>query len=325
MSFPLFHRPGSVVFLDDDADYLEMLALVMPPAWHVRLYLHPGACIEALQGEMPFWEADAWSQQQMVARWREGRALIPQVLEYWSRSTERHALTRVCVVDYSMPAMDGMQALGRLVDWPGARVLLTGQADEQLAVSAFNQGLIDQFIAKQTPDISRRLVGCVQNLLRNPHARHAQTWRATLRPEQDALLRSPSVSRALEELAPSLWAEHVVIGDPFGVLGFSADGRASWLQLEVPGGLASLAEVAELQGTAAADVARIRAGQALADVELGQSLGRTGPPRLQAARWLGDEGLLLGAVFEVPAPHAPDPSAGYQGWLARQTRRGLHD
>ena len=29
MTFPLFHRPGTVVFLDDDPDYLEMLALVL--------------------------------------------------------------------------------------------------------------------------------------------------------------------------------------------------------------------------------------------------------------------------------------------------------
>ena len=44
------------------------------------------------------------------------------------------------------------------MSWPGSRVLLTGQADEQVAVRAFNRGLIDQFIAKQTPDISRRLI-----------------------------------------------------------------------------------------------------------------------------------------------------------------------
>ena len=36
MSFPLFHRPGTVVFLDDDPDYLEMLALVLPRHWHVQ-------------------------------------------------------------------------------------------------------------------------------------------------------------------------------------------------------------------------------------------------------------------------------------------------
>ncbi len=94
MTFPLFHRPGTVVFLDDDPDYLEMLALVLPRHWHLRLFLRPTECISHLLQEPPFWEADAWNQQQLVDLWREGKPLIPQVLAYWSRYTERYALSR---------------------------------------------------------------------------------------------------------------------------------------------------------------------------------------------------------------------------------------
>ena len=41
MSFPIYRRPGGVVFLDDDPAYLEMLAEVMPEQWSVRLFVHP--------------------------------------------------------------------------------------------------------------------------------------------------------------------------------------------------------------------------------------------------------------------------------------------
>jgi len=266
MSFPLIHRPGTVVFLDDDPDYLEMLALVLPRHWHVKLFLRPVECINYLQQEPPFWEADAWNQQQLIDHWREGKRLIPQVLGYWSKYTERYALTRVCVFDYSMPGMDGLQALGELVDWPGSRVLLTGQADEQVAVRAFNRGLIDQFIAKQTPDISRRLIEAVEHLLATPNARHAQTWRVTLGPEQNALLRMPSVGRDLAGFAAKRWVEHVVIGDPFGVLGMDAAGNVSWLQLETPEGLKAQAELAELGGVPPSGLDDIRQGLKLADL-----------------------------------------------------------
>ncbi|QJW85133.1 response regulator [Ramlibacter terrae] len=104
-----------------------------------------------------------------------GQAAHPADLGYWSKYTERYALSRVCVVDFSMPGMDGLQALAELGDWPGSRVLLTGQADEQVAVRAFNRGLIDQFIPKQTQDISRRLIEAVEKLLFDAHPRHAQT------------------------------------------------------------------------------------------------------------------------------------------------------
>ncbi|MEO7159176.1 MAG: response regulator, partial [Polaromonas sp.] len=77
MSFPLYRRPGGLLFLDDDRDYLEMLGEVMPPDWYVRLFLRPIACIDLLQQEIASREADAWAQQEIVNRWREGALLIP--------------------------------------------------------------------------------------------------------------------------------------------------------------------------------------------------------------------------------------------------------
>jgi CheY-like chemotaxis protein len=325
MSFPLFHRPGTVVFLDDDPDYLEMLAMVLPRPWHVKLFLRPVDCINYLQQEPPFWEADAWNQQQLVEHWREGKPLIPQILGYWSKYTERYALTRVCVVDYSMPGMDGLQALGELVEWPGSRVLLTGQADEQVAVRAFNSGLIDQFIAKQAPDISRRLIEAVDHLLAMPNPRHAQTWRSTLGPEQDALLRIPSVGRDLLNFTVKRWVEHVVIGDPFGILGVDAAGQVSWLQLETRDGLKALAELAELEGVPPSGLEDIRQGRRLADLELRQAIGRSGAPELGAVLPLGEDAPLLGALFPVESSLCPGPGNSYNGWLARQERRHVRD
>jgi CheY-like chemotaxis protein len=323
MSFPLFHRPGTIVFLDDDPDYLEMLALVLPKQWHVKLFLRPLECINYLQQEPPFWEADAWNQQQLVEQWRAGKPLIPQVLGYWSKYTERYALTRVCVFDYSMPAMDGLTALGELVDWPGSRVLLTGQADEQVAVRAFNRGLIDQFIAKQTPDISRHLIESVDHLLATPNARHSQIWRATLSPDQNALLRAPFVGRELAAFASKRWIEHVAIGDPFGVLGMDARGHVSWLQLETREGLRAAAELAEIEGVAPAALEEIRAGRMLANLELRQAFGRADPVQLNPAFTLGEDGKVLAAVFELGASHTPDSTNSYQNWLARQDRRAV--
>jgi CheY-like chemotaxis protein len=322
MSFPLFHRPGTIVFLDDDPDYLEMLALVLPRHWHVKLFLRPAECINYLQQEPPFWEADAWNQQQLVEQWRMGKPLIPQILGYWSKYTERFALTRVCVVDFSMPGMDGLQVLAELVDWHGSRVLLTGQADEQVAVRAFNRGLIDQFIPKQTPDIARRLVESVEHMLATPHARHAQIWRATLSPEQNAVLRIPSVARELAAFAAKRWVEHVVIGDPFGVLGMDAAGRVSWLQLEPRQSLRALAELAEIEGVPHASLDEIREGRVLANFELRQALGDLSAPTVLATAFsLGEEAQMLAAVFPVDGSLAPDAANSYDNWLARQERR----
>ncbi len=321
MNISLFHRPGTVVFLDDDPDYLQMLALMLPRRWHVKLFTRPNECLNYLQQEPPFWEADAWNQQQLIDEWRGGKPLIPQILDYWSKYTERYALARVCVVDYTMPGMDGLQALSELVEWPGSRVLLTGQADEQIAVSAFNRGLIDQFIPKQTPDIAGRLISAVEHLLSTPNARHGQTWRVTLSPEQNALLRTPSIGRDLAAFAEERWVEHVVIGQPFGVLGLDREGRASWLQLETRDGLAALAELAELEGVAPSAVQDIRAGRSLANLELRQAVAPQSAVELVRAFQVGVDRNVFAALFDVEVPHNAAPAHGYSHWLARQEAR----
>jgi CheY-like chemotaxis protein len=325
MSFPLFHRPGAIVFLDDDSDYLEMLAIVLPRQWHTKLYMRPQACINQLQQEPPLWEADAWAQQEIIDNWRAGQPLIPQILQYWATQVDRYDLSQVCVFDYAMPGMDGLQALSELTDWPGGRILLTGQADEHVAVSAFNRGLIDQFIAKQTPDISQHLISVVQRMLDRPQLRHSQIWRAVLTQPQHALLQVPSVARQLAALAADQWVEHVVIGQPFGILGMDAEGLVSWLQLEAATGLAELAELAESQGMDAEAAKAIREGRQLVDLELQQALGRTGRPRLMPAFSIGHEGVVLAALFPLELAASARPWPGYNQWLKKAGPRTVHD
>lgn len=325
MSFHLYRRPGSVVFLDDDPDYLEMLAMVLPRHWNVRLHLRPGRCIHSLLRELPLWEIDAWNQQLLVDQWRQGKPLIPQILGYWARSPNRYALTRVCVVDFSMPGMDGLQVLGELAEWQGARILLTGQADEQVAVRAFNRGLIDQFIPKHLPDIAKRLVGALELLLATPNARHAQIWRATFRPEQHELLRPAHVQQALHEFATARWVEHVAIGEPFGILGIDEEGQPSWLQLETREGLAALAELAELEGVDAQGIADIRAGRKLVNLELRQSLGLQAPCELIPAFSPAQDASLLAALFPLPPTVFSTPITSYRDWLSAQESRHVED
>ncbi|WP_309678964.1 response regulator [Polaromonas sp.] len=328
MPFPLYRRPGGVVFLDDDPDYLEMLAVVMPPDWYARLFLRPVDCINTLQQEPPLWEADAWQQQEIVNRWREGAALIPQILQYWREDgTARFALTQVCVVDYSMPAMSGLRALSELTNWSGSRVLLTGRADEQLAVSAFNRGLIEQFIPKQSPDIRLRLTEAIQALLNTPNARQQQTWRATLLREQHALVCNPSIARTLEELARKQgWIEHVVIGAPFGVLALDHRGRVSWLQLEPGEKLPELAEIAESEGCDAQTVEDIRAGNKLMDLELQLALGDSHKSQArQAFSMACDAGLLYAALFSIDEALSPGQANSHERFMQAHGERKLRD
>jgi CheY-like chemotaxis protein len=322
---PLFHRSGSIVFLDDDLDYLDMLGMVLPTHLQVELYMRPATFLERMREEPARWEADAAQHLLMIERWRQGHHLLPQVLRYWANNPARYQLVQTVVVDYAMPGMDGLKVLNTLLDWPGSRILLTGQADEQIAVQAFNGGLIHQFIPKQAADIAGRLLAALAKLGGSPHPRLNTLWRAVLQPAQQSVLQVPSVSNALQQLAQRQWIEYVVLGEPFGVLGLDADGCCQWLQLEPTG---ALDEPAELAGTAGLGLEVVRAvqnGQLLPAVELHQQLGLRGPIRTAPAFAVGDEGLLTGALFELDRSDLPQPVYAYRNFLDAQTSRSIQD
>lgn len=133
------------------------------------------------------------------------------------------------------------------------------------------------------------------------------------------------MGRQLASLAGSHWIEHVVIGQPFGILGMDGDGRVSWLQLEFASGLAELAELAESQGmkTAAAD--DIRSGRTLVELELQQALGQPGLARQIPASSIGHEGTLLAALFPVELAANPLGLTGYKHWLTKHGQRTVQD
>ena len=325
LTIPLFHRPGSILFLDDDTDYLDMLGMVIPTHWQVELFSRPSGFAQRMQQEPARWEADAMLQLQMIERWRQGQPLLPQVLRYWAVNPARYQLVKTCVVDYAMPGTDGLKVLNTLLDWPGSRVLLTGQADEQIAIQAFNNGLIDQFVPKQTTDITRHLMGVLRKLMHAPHPRLNTLWRGALQPSQQSLLQIPSIARALQDYTSQNWVEYAVLGEPFGLIGLDGAGDAHWLQLEPTSSLQDLAELAGSVGLGFDVVRAVQAGHQLAAVELHQQLHLSGPVRTAPAFALGDDKLVTAAVFSLDTADLPQPIYGYRRVLDAEGHRSVQD
>jgi CheY-like chemotaxis protein len=325
LTIPVFQRPGCVVFLDDDPDYLDMLCMVLPERWHAELFSRPSRFFQRMRDEPDRWEADAAAQLQMIDRWHQGHPLLPQILHYWANTPSRYALVKTCVIDYAMPGTNGLQVLSTLLDWPGSRVLLTGQADEQVAVKAFNTGLIDQYVPKQAPDITRQLLDALRKLSLAAHPRLNTLWHAALQPAQQMLLQVPSVAKALRAHTERYWVEYVVLGEPFGLLGLTAAGECHWLQLETTQGLHDLAEMASSAGLDFDLVRSIESGEQLAAIELHQQLGLAGQVRTAPTISMGNDGALHAASFVLTAADLRQPIAPYSDFLAANQVRIIQD
>jgi CheY-like chemotaxis protein len=315
MPFPLYSRSNAVVFLDDDASYLETLALVMPSDWSVNLFVHVDDCLQHFEQQNALWEADVWYHQELVSSWRTGASLIPQILEYWISNSLRYQLTQTCVVDFAMPAMTGLDFLKKLPVWPPNRVLLTGKADELVAVGAFNDGLIDRFVPKQHPSIGKHLISVLTDQHNKPMKFHEAIWRSALAQKQYAILQESTVQSELRKLANDRqWIEYVVVPAPFGVLALNRHARVHWLQLELHSDLPAVADLAQSTGQTSAVVQKIREGTHLINTELLMALGTDVEASIKTCFAIGNTQSLLGAFFSI----SPEETygVGYHDFLS---------
>lgn len=296
-ALPLFRRPGRVALLDDDLDFLEFLEGVLRPRWSVSAFSAPEDFSEAVRQQAPFWEADAWHQQEVVRLWREGRStLAAEVVTYWARHTERYGLIRVNLVDQVLPGTTGLDVLRALPEARGAAVLLTGRAGDAVAVAGFNERLIQRFAQKQGAPLYPRIVDLVQELQDESDTRLDQVWRSTLSAPQDAALRDPEVARGLGEALRTRMTEYVVLGAPFGVLGLTNDGRLAWMALQLAG----------VPGPLDDQVLR-------RDLGLAPGAGDAGEPFA-----FGAAGQVHGRLFVIDERVGPAHPVGYADWLQRQ-------
>ena len=320
MHFPLYHRPNSLVFLDDDASYLEMLALVMPRDWSVRFFTHVDDCLAHFEHQHALWETDVWHHQQLVDNWRAGKLFIPEILEYWTGNHHRYGLSQSCVVDFAMPAMTGIEFLKKLPVFPASRVLLTGKADEQIAIAAFNEGLISKFVPKQHHDIGKHLTAILSEQHQKPMDFHEAIWRSALKKEQYAALQESTVQLDLHKLArDKQWVEYMVLPAPFGILALDKYANAHWLQLELRSDLVCAADLAQSTGQSSAMVEKIRQGTHFVNTELLMAMGSEDETRTEQTFELGLSKGLLGAFFPFAANSTY--GMGHSEFLARLPSR----
>ena len=141
MSLRPSRRPGSVVLLDDDADYLEKLARLLPRQRPIRLFQHPATFIQHLILEQ---------------RLRECKCLPEPGLHDWAA---------VAVVDLALQGMDGLQVYSELTGWAGTRLLLVDPTYERIAQGAVTRGLIDRYLVKHDFKLVQRLADAIEDLI----------------------------------------------------------------------------------------------------------------------------------------------------------------
>lgn len=163
----LFYYPTQVVLVDDDANFLDSVSLLLDRSINYRLFQSARQALEHVNRAMSFSEVIRRSYSSYKTGPYDSDTLTHvdiNALHKEIYNADRFMMPSVVVIDYSMPEMSGLEYCVSLTNPYVKKILLTGRANTDLAVQAFNEGLIDQFINKNDPQLAGKLNRSIANL-----------------------------------------------------------------------------------------------------------------------------------------------------------------
>lgn len=226
---PYFH-PTTLLVLDDDAYYVESFKFHFGDQFPCVAYTQPEKAIEHLTSQdkaRPRFDRlqDQTSSPVDAAVSDERRSC--QHVRRVMADANRFRRVSVLVVDYDMPAMSGLQVCRAIRHLPVRKLLLTGKAGLDVAISAFNEGVIDTFLTKHDPDIQSTLPRQVLRLQDEYFKATTELLGTTLSRGEAPFLTDAGI---LETLASVMKGrrivEHYVVDKPPGVVLVDQNGAA---------------------------------------------------------------------------------------------------
>ena len=219
-----FFFPTTVAFVDDSRPFLSNLSLQLDSNLAFKMFHSPFTALTALNAAAPV--PPLVERFFSLYRHRGDTSYAHHVVDlsldlihrevYDERRFEQ---VSVVVVDYDMPEIDGLELCRNIKNSAVKKILLTGKANEQVAVKAFNEKVIDRFIRKQDDDAIDCLNKCIEELQYEYFQQVELTLSDTLSVGSHSFLRDPEFGARFNDIRKQLKiVEHYLACTPDGIL-----------------------------------------------------------------------------------------------------------
>lgn len=226
-----FYHPTTMVCVDDNAQFLASLSLQFDPQRAYLLYDSPFDALRTINAEAQatsFVDAGLCMTRSQLEHMQTltNMSLVEQEIS----NINRFKKVSVVVVDYDMAGMDGLALCSQINHPMIQKVLLTGVADEKVAVRAFNAGLIDQYIPKSSPTMAEQLNDAINALQYRYFTLLSESFTFDPMFQVCAFLQQPGFRVFLQKLCRTHnFVEYYFCTDPYGFLLATDTGRLARL------------------------------------------------------------------------------------------------
>lgn len=159
----LCHYPTTAVFIDDNQAFLDSLPLELDESLSYKAFVEPGHALEYIKMEKHRPMAGLSCIQHSGSEELGVRIDIQAIIEKINDDS-RFQEPSVIVIDYDLPAMDGLELCRQIDDPCIKKILLTGVADEGVGVAALNERIIDYYVKKSAPNMFAKLNSVIRGL-----------------------------------------------------------------------------------------------------------------------------------------------------------------
>jgi CheY-like chemotaxis protein len=167
MHIPALYHPTQIILLDDDAEFLNSLSLALADEFKCQTFTSPQLAQQSLLTNHNWQNALKAQYVQMIAEEFSKFSVNIEISHIHQEifNRKRFERTGILVVDYDMPVLNGLEVARSLKSkLPLKIILLTGEADQNTAITAFNNREIDRFLLKSHPDYHAQLIRYINEL-----------------------------------------------------------------------------------------------------------------------------------------------------------------
>lgn len=165
---PYLYFPSKLILIDDNHSFLENLSFELSHDFRPYIFSDPTDALDEIKNSKSLYDVaqpflKVINNSEIDEDGESYSMDYMQIINFALKDNLKNEIS-VLIVDYSMPDMNGIDFCKLLKGIKAKKIMLTGEATYSVAIDAFNEGIIDKFIVKDTDTYLEELFNAIKSM-----------------------------------------------------------------------------------------------------------------------------------------------------------------